>query len=95
MAAKMATYQMGETVICSAIVTNDARTLCDPETSMKITIKDSGNGVEVDDVVMVKDNTGTYHYDYTIDGARGVYGIIYTAIDGTRITKQLDSFIAG
>ena len=91
----MADYLLGETVICSVLVTNSAGTLTDPADSMKITIKDERNGVEVDGVGMVKDATGTYHYDYTIAGVKGRYDIIYTATDGTRISKEVSSFTVG
>jgi len=91
----MADFILGETVICSILVTNSAGVLTDPATSMKITIKDSRNGLEVNDIAMVKDATGTYHYDYTIAGVKGIYDVLYTATDGTRISKELDTFKAG
>jgi uncharacterized protein YfaS (alpha-2-macroglobulin family) len=86
-------YQLGETVICSVEVRNAAGTLVDPATSMKITITDNKNGTEVDDQAMTKDETGKYHYDWQTNTitAGGVYYILYTATNGTRISIMRDS----
>lgn len=92
----MASFFPEETVICSCTV-KDGDTLTDPSTSMTIKIIDCKNGVEVDDVDMVKDSTGTYHYDYTlpINCSLGVYTVLYKAKDGTRVTLERDVFSVG
>lgn len=82
------TFQMGETVICSVTVKDSDGNLADPSTSMKITITDNRNGLEVDDQDMTKDSTGQYHYDWQTAGVdlTGVYDISFKATDGTRIS---------
>ena len=56
-------FHVGETVICSCEVRDADENLADPSTSMKITITDNRNGMEVNDQDMTKDGTGQYHYD--------------------------------
>ena len=87
----MANYHTGETIICSVEVKNSGGTLTDPATSMKITI--IGTFAVVDNVSMVKDSTGKYHYDFDSTGKQvGVYNAEFIATDGSRISKQRDSF---
>ena len=88
----MATFQIGETVICSITVKNDAGVLTDPASSMKITITDPRGNTVVASQDMVKDSTGMYHYDYLVASAIRKYTVIYTATDGSRITIVTDSF---
>ena len=88
----MATFQYGETVICSIEVKDENGAYKDPITSMTITISDPHNGVEVSDADMVKDEIGKYHYDYQVSGMIGRYTVLYTAKDGTRISIQKDTF---
>jgi len=89
----MATFQIGETVICSIEVKDDVGAYKDPATSMKITITDKFSVVKVSSVDMTKDSTGKYHYDcQTADYIDGKYNVRYTATDGTRITMEIDSF---
>ena len=90
----MATFDRGETVICSATVKTTAGVLYDPADSMKITITNYINSIEVDDQAMTKDSTGEYHYDWTslATADKGTYTAIYKATDGTRITIQKDIF---
>ena len=90
----MAQFNRGETIICSVLVKNSAGTLVDPQTSMKITIKDANNGAEVNNVDMTKTATGTYHYDFnsTASSMKGLYTVLYKATDGTRISICQDSF---
>ena len=85
-------FQVGETVICKAWVRNAAEALADPSTSMKITITDNRNGIEVNNVSMTWDAVGTYHYDWNTSTSApvGIYQIIYTATDGTRISIAHD-----
>ena len=87
------TFQIGETVICSLTVKDGDGNLADPTTSMKITITDNQNGTEIDNVAMVKDSTGLYHYDWQTSTitVEGIYYIIYKATDGTRISVAKDS----
>ena len=86
-------FHVGETVICSIEVGDADGNLADPSTSMKITITDNTNGIEVDDQAMTKDSTGIYHYDWTssADAPLGIYYIVYTATDGSRISIEKDT----
>jgi len=86
-------FHVGETVICSIEVRDADGDLADPATSMKITITNNQNGIEVDAQAMTKDSTGLYHYDWTSAATAplGVYYIIYTATDGTRVSIAKDS----
>ena len=85
-------FHVGETVICSIEVRDADGNLADPSTSMKITITDNRNGIEVVDEAMIKDDTGKYHYDWNTLSTNpvGIYFIIYTATDGTRIAIEKD-----
>ena len=86
-------FDIGETVICSCEVKDDAGAYKDPATSMKITVIDKSGIVKVDGVVMTKDAVGKYHYDFaTLNMAEGVYVVRYEATDGTRITIEKDTF---
>ena len=85
-------FHVGETVICSIIITNQNGQPVDPVTSMKITIKGPATcGVENED--MIKDDVGKYHYDFNPSKKlEGDYEAIYTDKDGTRITIEKDCF---
>jgi len=87
--------QSGETVVCWRNVKNDAGEYVDPSDSMTISIFDPSNGAEVDNVAMIKDAVGKYHYDYIPLVAHGDFQIYYTATHGTRITKAKDTFRVG
>lgn len=88
----METFKSGETIICSITVRDEDGALQDAVTSMKIIIK--LNGAEIVAATgMENDGTGLYHYDYDSDGAGyGDYNVIYTAIDGTRVSIETDTF---
>jgi len=90
----MATYEIGETVICS-IEIKDAGALTDPATSMNIVIdliKPNFTNI-ITSTAMTKDSTGKYHYDLDSAGSdRGTYQATYTATDGTRITIEKEGF---
>jgi len=85
-------FHVGETVICSIIITDQNEQPVDPVTSIKITIKGPATcGVENED--MVKDDVGKYHYDFNPSKKlEGTYKVIYTDMDGTRITIADDHF---
>ena len=85
-------FHTGETVICKIEIRDENETLVDPSTSTKITITDYRNGVEVNNQDMVKDSTGKYHYDWNTPTTApvGIYRIIYTATDGTRVSIAHD-----
>lgn len=87
-------FDIGETVICSVEVRNDADVLVDPATSMKITILNPYQTVVVNNVDMTKDAVGKYHYDYTLPSTAscGKYNAKYIATDGSRITISKDTF---
>ena len=91
----MAKFDLGETIICSVEVRNDAGTLIDPATSTKITITDSSNTIVVNNQSMgTPDAVGKYHYDYNpaVTGGLGKYSVKYIVTDGTRITIAKDTF---
>ena len=91
----MATFQRGETIVCSITVKDSDGTLTSPATSTKITITDKQGIAVVDNQAMTNtgDATGYFHYDYgTTTALRGDYKVRYTATDGTRITIEDDSF---
>ena len=88
-------YDIGETIICSVEVKNDAGTLVDPATSMNIVIDQitPQYANKVTSTGMTQDSTGKYHYDcQTASYLPGGYTITYTATDGTRITIKKDTF---
>ena len=90
----MANFDIGETLICSIEIKDDAGAYKDPATSMKITVTDKTNTKKVNDVAMTKDSTGIYHYDCQTTGyIDGEYEVKYVATDGTRITIEKQSFI--
>ena len=91
----MANYNVGETVICSCDVKNDAGTLVDPATSMNITVTQisPSYAVKVTSTAMTKDAVGKYHYDCQTSGYQaGNYEVEYIATDGSRITREKDTF---
>ena len=89
----MADFDIGETVICSVEVKDDAGAYKDPATSMKITITDKNYVVKVNNADMTKDAVGKYHYDCQTAGyIDGKYEVAYKATDGTRITILKDYF---
>ena len=88
-------FQRGETIICWRNVKNvDTGAYEDPTTSMKITINNFQNGIEVDNQAMTPNGVGKYHYDFnsTLINPKGNYTVFYTATDGARITIFKDSF---
>lgn len=90
-------FQVGETVICSITVKDATGTLQDPIDSMKIEVNQitPNYAVKVASTGMTDDTgVGAYHYDCQTAGySAGLYEIIYTADDGTRITVQKDTFV--
>jgi hypothetical protein len=81
------------TAVCSILIYSSG-TLVDPSTSVKVSIWNENNTIVVNEQAMTNDAVGTYHYNYTTSttGIRGQYRVIYTATDGTLITKQKDYF---
>ena len=89
-------FDIGETVICSAVVTTAAGVPTSPATSMTIAIHNEQGTEIIAPIAMTNDSTGVYHYDFASSGKKsGVYLITYTATDGTRITISKDKFILG
>ena len=90
----MALFQIGETVICTIEVRDDAGNYKDPATSMTITITDPHHTVIVDNQAMTKDAVGKYHYDYNSPSTAlsGNYTVRYVATDGSRITIEKETF---
>ena len=89
-------FDIGETVILSIEIRDDASVLKAPATSMNILIDQTspvGKNV-IASTTMVNDSTGKYHYDYdSSDASEGTYEAKYTATDGARITIEKDTFI--
>lgn len=90
----MASFNIGETVVCSVEVRNTAGTLVDPATSMTITIANPLKAIVVSNQTMTKDATGKYHYDFTSEATYldGKYTVSYKATDSTRITIAKSTF---
>ena len=92
----MATFEIGETVICSVEIRNTAGTLVDPVTSMKIAIdriSPSLANIIADTTAMVLDSTGKYHYDFDSSSkVAGDYRVTYKATDVTRVTIERETF---
>ena len=89
----MAKFEIGETIICSIEIRNAAGALVDPATSTTVIILNP-DGAEVLNVAMDNDGLGLFHKDYTSAATVqvGTYTVWYIAVDGTRITKQKDTF---
>lgn len=90
----MSVFLAGATIVCSITIKDDG-VLTDPATSVTITIYDPMNTAVASAVTMLpKDDVGLYHYDYNSSSTalRGEYIVIYTSTDGTKITKQKDTF---
>ena len=91
----MAVFNIGETIICSVDVKDDAGAYKDPATSMKIVVARTKPNyiVVVASTDMTKDSVGKYHYDFqTSTAIAGSYEATYTATDGSRITIEKDTF---
>ena len=97
----MASFDRGETVICSIEIKDSTGAYKDPSddiaspsTHTKITISDHQNGVEVNAVGMTRDSIGKYHYDWasTSTDLCGRYTVLYKATDDSRITIETDTF---
>jgi hypothetical protein len=89
----MARFESGETVLLRIEVKDaESAALTSPTTSMQVTVTPPAGGVPVVDQDMVNDGVGEYHYDYTAPALAGVYEVLYVATDGSRVTKQRDSF---
>ncbi len=85
---------LGETVICSiTVVDNSSGVQRAPATSMLITIKDSQGALKADNQAMTESSAGEfYHACNTAGWMGGLCRVIYTAVDGSRITIQKDKF---
>ena len=89
----MASFDIGETIICSIEVRDDEGVLKDPATSMDIEILSENSVTIIASTAMTKDAVGKYHYDYdSANAVAGGYKVIYTATDGTRKTIEKDTF---
>lgn len=92
----MVTFDIGETVICSIGIKNEQGNFKNPSDDtqhIKITITDKQGVKKVEDVVMINDDIGKYHYDcQTIGWKNGNYVVSYKAVNGTRITIEKDTF---
>lgn len=87
----------GETILCKRNVKDpDTGNYYDPATSMTITIDHALNGLEIDNVDMIKDTTGKYHYYYTLPDVHGIHKttIEYKATDGSHITIWTEEITA-
>jgi hypothetical protein len=90
---QLANFESGETVVLNLTVTavSDG-SLHDPSTSLMVDIWDPDDLQVVTAAAMTRDSVGVYHYDYLAGAKLGTYQVLYTATDGTRVTKQRDSF---
>ncbi len=88
-------FQKGETVICSITVKDSDDSLKNVATSMNIAIDQIGPQYsnQVSSTSMTNDGTGKYHHDCATSSMTvGIYKVIYTATDETRITIVTDTF---
>lgn len=88
-------FRCGETVTIDVEVKNKTGTkYVDPDTSMKINIYDSQNGVIIEDADMTKDSVGHYHYDFQTASLTilGKFTYVAVATDGTRLTYHIGYF---
>uniref|UniRef100_A0A6M3K518 Uncharacterized protein n=1 Tax=viral metagenome TaxID=1070528 RepID=A0A6M3K518_9ZZZZ len=93
----MATYQIGETVICSITVKDSDGALQNAATSMNVAISryfPAASIIVAGTTAMTGGGSaGAYSYDFASAGnIAGKYRITYTAVDGTRTTIQDDEF---
>ena len=92
----MASFEIGETVICSITVRDSTGSLQDAATTMSIVIDKIAPSYEsvLASTGMTNDDTGLYHYDFaSASKTAGNYRVTYVAVDGTRTTKHTDTFI--
>ena len=92
----MASFEIGETVICSTTVKDEDGALQDVATTMSIVIDKIAPNTDatLTSTAMSNDGTGLYHYDFnSASETDGNYRITYVAVDGTRTTKETDTFI--
>lgn len=88
-------YNVGETVICNASITDSTGAATDPATSILaiITQESPGHSVKIDSEDMTKSGTGEYYYDFdSEDMPPGDYTFACKAIDGTRVSIEKASF---
>ena len=92
----MLTFDVGETVICSVEIKDDAGAYKNPATSTTISIDQLSPVYKVDVVAstnMTNDSTGKYHYDFDSAGIQaGTYRVNFRAADGLRITQTKENF---
>lgn len=86
-------FHQGETAPCK-IETYYNGVLTDPDTSVKVTIKDPRNGAELSDQVMSKSATGEYRYDYDLAATAevGRWRRLYEITHGGDKFKAKDEF---
>ena len=88
----MANYYSGETVTFSVLITRQSDgTAYDPSSiNISIIANRSNNTPIVDSQAMTKSAVGSYYYDWVADNP-GMYYIIYTATDGSKVSIQKDA----
>ncbi len=89
-------FQRSETIVCSIVIKTAAGVDTNPDTDIYIgIINPVGTAVVAATTDMVNDSVGHYHYDYAPGSTTvlGEYEVTYTLVDGTRTTKQKDTFI--
>lgn len=90
----MKVYKQGETVVLNSLSTNQAGTLTDPGTSIKVKIIDPTGTVALAEYTMTKSSTGTYvyYYDTTSSSALGVWQYEVVAINSAHTTIESSQF---
>lgn len=92
----MTDYNLGETSIIEVEIKKDDIYI--NPASVTISIKTPDNAVAVDAVAMTNDDTGFYHYNYTLpthERYLGVYSCKITGISGSGLVKIEDFIFRG
>lgn len=86
-------YYQGETFRQNVSVTDADGTSINPNT-ITITIEDAAGTKKITDLTMIKEDLGTYHYDYNIP-TDGVVGEWITEVNAekTQIAIEHDRFL--
>ena len=89
----MTIYQTGETIRLTATIKDSAGDPADPSTTV-ISIEKPDGTLDIGDIAMSSDVSGTYYYDYAIPADSGTYKAQVTATGSSaRVTIVPDRFL--
>jgi hypothetical protein len=83
-------FYKGESIIFSVEISKQLNHIKVDPTSVKITIS-FGTVIKVNNMDMTKESIGKYYYDWISDVV-GICNVLYTVMDGTRVTLLKDIF---